>query len=180
MERRKRFHLSRDNYIGYEIYFLTLCSAYRAPAFSEATLAAEIVSILKDEATLAGFLLHAWCLMPDHLHVLIEGTREDSDLFRLVTRFKRRTTALHHHGGKELWQRNFYEHILREREALGSVAGYIWMNPVRKSLCQYVNEYPNSGSLTMPWKPVEGDPWIPPWRRNAADAKNRLPQRPAS
>lgn len=181
MERRKRFHLSKENYIGYEIYFLTLCCAHRASAFSKATLAAEIVSILKDEAARAGFLLHAWCLMPDHLHVLVDGTRDDADLFRFVTRFKRRSTGLRYYGGNELWQRNFYDHIVRNREVLAKVAGYIWMNPVRKGMCEFVNEYPYSGSLTMPWKSASDDPWIPPWKDKAerADEKNR-PLRPPS
>ncbi len=164
---RKRFHLAKDNYVGRRTYFITLCTTNRASLFLERNLAEKVISILKEDASRMAFLLHAWCLMPDHLHFLTEGADETADLFQFVTHFKQRTTASFT-GPRTLWQRNFYEHILRSHEKIGRVANYIWMNPVRKGLCEFVNEHPYSGSLTMPWTDPVQDPWIPPWKKSIA------------
>jgi hypothetical protein len=72
-----------------------------------------------------------------------------------------------------LWQKNFYDHILRPQDSFAGVAGYIWMNPVRKGLCSDPLEYPHSGSLVVEWKkatsPVKS--WVPDWK----DKKNKTP-----
>lgn len=185
VQTRKRFHLPRDSYLGCQIYFVTICSAYRRPVFNNFQLAATIIAILKAHAALSHFLLHAWCLMPDHFHALVEGATESSDLFAFVRRFKQRTTTecasaradksdrplqnqtLTPVGPHLLWQRNFYEHILRNPEHLASVASYIWMNPVRKGLCASPEEYPFSGTMTLglKWNVKPLSIWLPPWKK---------------
>lgn len=185
VQTRKRFHLSRGSYVGYQIYFVTICSAHRRPIFRDSQLASTIVDSLKAHAASSHFLLHGWCLMPDHLHVLIEGTTENADLFAFTGRFKQRTALQYSssvRAGKPdrplqrqecgladrhaLWQRNFYEHILRDRQRIEDVASYIWMNPVRKGLCASPDEYPFSGSLTfgLKWNVTSPLSWLPPWK----------------
>jgi len=41
----------------------------------------------------------------------------------------------------KLWQRGFYEHILRKEENIGDIAEYILNNPVRKGLAQSRDHY---------------------------------------
>lgn len=48
-----------------------------------------------------------------------------------------------------LWQKSYYDHVLRQEEDLQAVARYIWANPVRANLVQNTNDYPYPGSLTM-------------------------------
>lgn len=184
VQARKHFHLSPDSYLGAQIYFITICSANRRPVFRDSRLAFGIIDRLKHDAARCNFLLHAWCLMSDHLHALVQGTAETSDLFSFVRRFKQRTTSeyasvradkfdrpLQHQtlapaGSYSLWQRNFYEHILRNPEHIASVAAYIWMNPVRKDLCASPEEYPFSGSMTLglKWNAKSSSIWLPPWK----------------
>lgn len=185
VQTRKRFHLSHDSYRGRQLYFVTICSAHRRPVFRNYQLGLEVIGSLKTTAAASHFLLHAWCLMPDHLHVLAEGIAEHSSLFSFVRRLKHETTAECAFGARadnsdrplqnpnrgsvesdSLWQRNFYEHIVRNREHLQSVASYIWMNPVRKHICASPDEYPFSGSLTfgLKWNTKGSDNWLPPWK----------------
>ncbi len=170
LQRRRRFHLSKNFYIGRRTYFLTICSAGRAQIFLNRTLAEKVILFLKQDAAATDFLLHAWCLMPDHLHILAEGTHEQSDLFQFIRRFKHRTaTEFSSTDRTRLWQHNFYEHIVRNRETVARIAGYIWMNPVRARLCQLPNEYPFAGSLTLGWTQTLGsDKWLPPWKTKPA------------
>ena len=70
-------------------------------------------------------------LMPDHCHALMsfppEVIMRDS-----ITNWKRYTaTKL----GIE-WQRDFFDHRIRNNENLDEKAAYIRMNPVRKGLCE--------------------------------------------
>ena len=45
---------------------------------------------------------------------------------------------------KPLWQKNFYDHIVRKEESLLKIAEYIVDNPVRKELVSEWEEYPYS------------------------------------
>ena len=41
-----------------------------------------------------------------------------------------------------LWQRNFFDHVIRKEESLIRVAEYILQNPVRKGIVPDWGEYP--------------------------------------
>jgi len=97
-------------------------------------------------------MLHAWCAMPDHLHLLAEGASDSSDLREFVRLFKQRTAfAYRKIYGRPLWELSYYDHILRPGEPVEQAAAYIWRNPVRKKLCLDPAAYPFSGSQTIPW-----------------------------
>ena len=89
----------------------------------------------------------AYCLMPDHMHALVEGLAEDSDFRRFVSMFKQRSTfASRRLGGAPLWQEGYYDHVVRAEQSYLSIAAYILNNPVRACLCRTVTEYPFLGS----------------------------------
>jgi hypothetical protein len=48
-----------------------------------------------------------------------------------------------------LWQRGYYDHVLRQDEDLHRVAAYIVANPVRAGICPDALAYRFSGSETM-------------------------------
>ena len=70
---------------------------------------------------------------------------------------------------QRLWQKKYYDHILRTNERWESVACYIWLNPVRKGLCKRAEDWPYSGSFTVDWRKLMAlgvDPWVPPWKKD--------------
>jgi putative transposase len=166
-ERRKKIRLGTENYRGRRTYFVTLCCAKRHPVFLDEGAAHQVLHELIASVARYDFLLHAYCLMPDHLHILVEGSNDGCDLMRFVIAFKRQTTLAHgEHTDSPLWQSRYYDHILRRTDATENVAWYIWSNPVRKGLCAAPQEYPFSGSFTIDWK-SRGAParlWSPLWR----------------
>jgi len=85
--------------------------------------------------------------MPDHVHLLAEGRRENSDCLRFITRAKQ-FSGFHYKAAfkHRLWQRYGYEHTLRSHEGALSVARYILENPVRAGLVACIEDYPFSGS----------------------------------
>ena len=154
-------------YLGQRAYFVTICCAQRRPIFANIATGQWTLAKLIDVAAQRGFSLHAYCCMPDHLHVLALGLHEHSDAVKFIDGFKQRTGyEYRRREERQLWQARFYEHILRSADAIGEVACYIWMNPVRKGLCAEASVYPLSGSQTMEWmnfRPGNAG-WVPPWK----------------
>ncbi len=89
--------------------------------------------------------------MPNHLHLLLR----DESLVGFVRLLKGRLVpeARLRERGRPLWQPSFYDHALRQEEAIEGVARYIWENPVRTVLTERAGDYPWSGSLVRPdWR----------------------------
>ena len=85
--------------------------------------------------------------MPDHLHALVEGSREDADTARFVMRFRQVSGyGYRQRCGARLWQDGYYDHVLRKEDATLEIARYIVANPVRAGLCAHPRAYPYIGS----------------------------------
>ena len=85
--------------------------------------------------------------MPDHVHLLIQGEKDDADCRSFISRSKQ-FSGFHYKKtfGEVLWQRYGYERTLRSDEATLSVARYIFENPLRAGLVHVVEAYPFLGS----------------------------------
>ncbi len=166
--KRKNIRLQRACYIGRRWYFLTACTQDRIPWLRDAPLVDEQLGLLTDTARQEVFDLQAYCFMPDHLHLLVNGTRGTSDCLAFTHRFKQRSAhAFKQRTGRRLWQHKSYDHVLRQRERWQAAAYYMWMNPVRKGLCDRPEQWPFSGSQTMDWRQLLTPPcefWVPPWK----------------
>ena len=91
--------------------------------------------------------LFCYCVMPDHLHILLALSENyQKSLQNWVAAFKRYTSKVINEKFdiKPLWQKNFYDHIVRKKESLIKIAEYIINNPVRKGIVQNWEEYPYS------------------------------------
>jgi putative transposase len=127
---------------------LTFCTFGKRELFKDGALVDELLSQLRSCADRFHFAVIVYCFMPDHFHVLIEGTSDDADLQEFVRIWKQQTSFdVKRDFGVKLWQRGYYEHILRGDESLEKVARYILENPVRKGLVQSPDEYPYLGSF---------------------------------
>jgi len=164
---RKKIRLAGEKYRGRGWYFITICCRERRTPFADPAKAQWIIARLRDSALEGQFRIPAYCVMPDHLHFLAEGMNENCDLIDFVRRFKQKTAyeASARFGLPLLWQRYFYDHILRRAEAIGPVIWYIWLNPVRKGMCVQPADYPYLGSFTgeAPKRQPEFL-WQPPWK----------------
>ena len=150
--RRQRIRLDRAAYGLERIFFVTITTHERHAWFRRySELAALMSRTLCEAATDRRSHLFAWCVMPDHVHLLLA----DEDLIAFVRLVKGRLVpaAREYERGRRLWQRSFYDHALRDHEALESVAGYIFHNPVEAGLVDRCEGYEWSGSLVWPdWR----------------------------
>ncbi len=135
------------NYRGFHRYFLTFCTFHRRRRFTgPATVGVALDQILRAAAR-EQFAVAAYCFMPDHLHLLVQGMSEDAEVRRFIKLAKQFSGhAFSQASGEHLWQRYGYERVLRGDEQTLAVARYILENPVRAGLAECPGEYPFSGS----------------------------------
>jgi putative transposase len=130
------------DYRGTHAYFLTLLTHHRGPYFKEAKVVDHLVSDLLQIARFEKFGVFAYCFMPDHLHLLINGEDSRSDLQRFISLFKQKSGYWYKQKYKSnLWQTSYYDHVVRKEESLEQVALYILENPVRKGLVTDYRDY---------------------------------------
>ncbi len=94
-------------------------------------------------------VVHLICIMPDHLHALIEVRSEG--LVEVVGRAKSITTRTWWtRGGKgPFWQTSFYDHGIREMHDFEATAMYILDNPVKAELADAWELYPLFGGTLI-------------------------------
>jgi putative transposase len=170
----KNIRLPHTDYLSRQFYFVTICCYRRHPIFTDHSHSSKLVEILRSESATRTFVIHAYCVMPDHFHFLAEGLAPTSDLLNLVLTIKMKSSRSYHQTTSQpVWQKKFFDHILRATDSPEQVARYIWLNPVRKGLCTQPNNYPLAGALTdaIPRLPSSPVPWSPPWKRNTRASK---------
>ncbi len=144
---RRPPRLSEFPYVGAHACFFTACTYQRAPVFEGDDFAAYATDQLLRHAAARGFALSAYCLMPDHVHVLVEGRRDDSDGRRFFEGWRQRAGFdWRRKHPSHLWQEGYWDWILREHEDPLRVAAHIIQNPVRAGLARAVADYRWIGS----------------------------------
>jgi putative transposase len=158
MHRPRPHRIPGFSYVGFHRYSVRLGTANRVRAFLTAAIVDPVLSQLRQCVSVEQFALIAYCFMPDHVHVLVEGVSEGSHLPRLVACWKQQTGYWYgRKGGSSLWQSGYYDHVLRDDEATVAVARYILENPVRAGLAEAIDRYPFSGSDAYPVALLAGD-----------------------
>src|SRR5258707_40345 len=122
MRTKRPRRLDGVSYVGYQRYFLTTCTAFRRPLFTSPSLATSVTGQLLQTAAVFEFAVPAYCVMPDHLHALVEAKSEQANLEALMKRFKQVTGFAYRHKTKQpLWQPGYHERILRDDEGTEAV-----------------------------------------------------------
>lgn len=107
--------------------------------------------------------LNYYIIMPNHFHgipilncrdtaccVPTNEKRKFGELFPgslpvIVRSFKsavtKRINELRNLSGKPVWQKNYYEHIIRNQNDLDNIRGYIELNPLNWEIDEYYSKY---------------------------------------
>lgn len=133
------------DYKGQYAYSITICTHNNTPIFKDEQVVKTVLESLYSVCSEEQFQVLAYCFMPDHLHLLLAG-EEKSNLVKTMKSFKQISSYRFRKICRgTLWQRGYYDHILRKEEDLDIVANYIWSNPVRKGIVETIMDYPFSG-----------------------------------
>ena len=147
--RRRSIRLPAYDYAQTGAYFVTVVCKDRALLFEDPRFYAVVKEVwlwLADQYE--SVYLDEYVVMPNHLHgiILIRNTRrggsrtaptegsQGKPLGRLVGAFKtvstKRINDIRGTPGLPVWQRNYYEHVIRNEEEMNRVRQYIIDNPV--------------------------------------------------
>ena len=125
-----------------------MCAHDRQSYFSDQRIAKLIVDEIDYRVNVVQEVaIPVYCVMPDHLHMLLKlQSTYGKTLQNWISAFKRHTAKDMNDlfSIKPVWQKNFYEHIVRKEESLENIASYIVDNPVRENLVKNWHEYPYS------------------------------------
>ena len=142
--KRNRMRLSGWDYSRPGAYFVTLCTQRRESFFVNTEIQAVIEGYwLRLREKYMQVELDAFVIMPDHLHGIIliheDGPAPPNvPLGRMMQWFKSMTTNAYIRGVREdrwppfsgrLWQRGYYDRVIRNLEEMDRIRGYVHDNP---------------------------------------------------
>ena len=137
------------------LYFFTVNLAERRGT----TLLVDRIGALMDAFRVTNqdhsFAMPALVVLPDHLHCLWQMPPDDHDFstrWRLIkSRFSRRiatgercSPSRLRKSERGLWQRRYWEHLIRDERDYQSHVDYIHFNPVKHGLVERVADWPYS------------------------------------
>jgi putative transposase len=135
------------NYLGPYRYFVTFCTFERRDLLSDVVTAQSVLSQFRRTSHRNKFAILAYCLMPDHVHLLLEGRSERSDFRGLIKSLKQSSGQRYASRAKQrLWQEGYWDRVLRPDDDAKKIARYIVENPVRAGLVRCAVDYPLVGS----------------------------------
>ncbi len=131
-------------------YFIKLSADGNEPFFVDRALVGDLLRILRDQSEASDFFVWAYCFMPDHLQLLIEGRWRGADMSRFLSSFKRRSNLLYRQlCRRRLWQEDWRKLALKEADPILSVARFIFDSPVRRGLVCRFTDYDLLGSFEL-------------------------------
>lgn len=176
LPQRRSIRLSDYDYSRSGVYFITICAHERRCFFGEvvgeAIRLSQLGRIVEAECLRSPEIrreveLDAYVIMPNHLHGIvaidqtvhidaIEPRSRRRSLGSFVNAFKatttRRINELRATPGAAVWQRNYYEHIVRSEDELNRIREYIAINPAKWAADRENPAARRAGEPVVPWE----------------------------
>ncbi|MCU7866744.1 MAG: transposase [Candidatus Thiodiazotropha sp. (ex Lucinoma borealis)] len=101
------------------------------------------------------FKIHGWVVLPDHMYCVMELPDNDVDFplrWRLIKagfskklpKTERISSVRKRRGERGIWQRRYWEHLIRNESDYQAHMDYVHINPVKHGLVQKVVDWPHS------------------------------------
>jgi len=167
-------------------FFFTLVTNFRQPILTGAKALGFLRTAFREERDHHPFVIDGIVVLPEHLHCIWTLPADDTRFSMRWSLIKGRFTGLFlANGGTEtgrsasrrgrgergVWQRRFWEHVIRDEDDYGRHMDYIHYNPVKHGLVCCPHGWPHSsfqkwvrqGAYAADWMCVcGGRPLKPP------------------
>jgi putative transposase len=145
--RRKRIRLEGFEYRSDGYYFVTICTHRGKPSISRYE---EIIErmLLSLPQRFLGLKVDWYALMLTHVHVIFAFNGMKKNLSEVLRTVKALVTK---HIGAKFWQRNYYEHVIRNESALLKIREYIENNPLGNNI-SFKEFYERGSDKSDPYK----------------------------
>ncbi len=121
-----------------------LDAAQHGPAWMKRSEIATIVAdaIRHGEEALRHYELQSWVVMSNHVHLLITPQMSVPKLMAGLKGFTaKEANKILNRTGEPFWQREYYDHWVRDKAQFDKIARYIEDNPVRAGVACAPEEY---------------------------------------
>lgn len=138
MQKRKNIRIKEYDYSSKGMYFITICTNNNKNIFGNiidfkmifneyGNQLNEILISFNNEK----YKIDYYQIMPNHIHFIVELKNNGMiDLSNVVSHIKSQSTNLLQY--KNLWQKNYYERIIRDENEYNNIVNYIVENPYRE------------------------------------------------
>jgi len=153
---RKIIRLQEYDYRENGAYFVTVCTQNKEKLFWDGETPplnprGEMVLrwLNKLPERFSGVTLDCYAVMPNHIHLILSFSKAEQPLQRIMEWYKTMTTNDYIRGvkagvyppfAKRIWQRSYYEHVIRNETDLYELRKYISENPLKWQLDQLYGE----------------------------------------
>ena len=149
LPQRKKLRLQNFDYSSSGAYFITICTKARKMLFAPVgadSISARMVEriFLETIRQYDGVDSPIYVVMPNHFHAIITISRADMEsaptVSEIIQSFKRYSTMEYTKMVKDgilppfdrqIWQRSFYDHIIRNRDDYNEIYKYVYENPMK-------------------------------------------------
>lgn len=146
------------------LYHVTSRGHERGPIFRDTADRRDFLNLLGSVVSDQAWLLHSYCLMGNHYHLLVETARPtlSRGMHSLNARYSEHFNRRHERAG-HVFEGRFKAIVVQKAAHLLELHRYIVLNPVRAGLARRPEEWPwsnyraTSGAITPPpWLDVGG------------------------
>ena len=144
IQKRKRIRLKSYNYSQNGYYFITICTKDK-----KALLCKEDCILIEEDNTFVlseignmvrtalenietiydGVRNDRYVIMPNHIHLLLCVNKDtETSISKIVQQMKSWVTKK---AGHAIWQKSFYDHVIRNETDYLEITSYIQMNPLK-------------------------------------------------
>jgi putative transposase len=150
-------------------YFFTvnLAERHRTLLVDQVDLLRQMVSRVRKQHP---FFIDGFVVLPDHLHAIWTLPRNDPDyatrwmliktgFSRRIAKGEQRSPSRTRKGERGIWQRRYWEHLIRDEDDYQRHMDYLHYNPVKHGYVSLAADWPNSslhryikaGFMTRDW-----------------------------
>jgi REP element-mobilizing transposase RayT len=128
------------------VYHVTSRGVARAPIVLDDEDSLIFLTLLAREVRREGWNVHAFCLMPNHYHLILATTlaQLSRGLHRLNGEFALGFNERHGRWG-HLFGERFAAFVIRDENHLARASEYVLQNPVRAGLSEFAKDWAWSG-----------------------------------
>jgi putative transposase len=132
-------------------FFVTAITYNRSRLFQVPANAELFLEILQHYRREGRYKLHAFVVMPDHIHLVLTTADLPATMKLIKGGFSHRLASK-----LPTWQRGYTDHLITNRDHLESRRTYIHQNPVRANLVPAAELYPHSSAYAPPKPDLNG------------------------
>ena len=152
-------HLRRLERVWLEspVCFVTACTHERRPILAVEAVANILIGEWRVAHERHGWQVGRYVIMPDHVHFFCAAEHNAKTLSEFMRLWKQWTTKrikaaeprLSSAATTQIWQREFFDHVLRSEESYAENWEYVRQNPVRAGLAASAEEWPFQGEVYL-------------------------------